>query len=249
MKLNFLIAPDFPPERFAAWHMLNTVLQSRSALHLHLLMPATAQEQAQMLDGGGVDLMYANPFDATALMRRDGYRALARPRGKPDEMVIASALGSPVKRVEDLRRGQRIAVTDNRDVKLIGLRLIEPADLVEADLQWVPADTLQGCARMAVKGEVDAAFFMADTFHRLSRITRSQLQVVIESALDDITHVLLAHPKRGAEAAALLTALVAVGSQASDAEVLEALGMAQGFEAMSEEDAEFMLDLMETLVD
>ena len=29
MTLNFLVAPDFSPERFAGWHMLNTVLQRR----------------------------------------------------------------------------------------------------------------------------------------------------------------------------------------------------------------------------
>ena len=45
MKLNFLIAPDFSPERFAGWHMLNTVLQRRSGLHLHLLTPASAHER------------------------------------------------------------------------------------------------------------------------------------------------------------------------------------------------------------
>lgn len=27
MAHNFLIAPDFSPERFAGWHMFNTLLQ------------------------------------------------------------------------------------------------------------------------------------------------------------------------------------------------------------------------------
>ena len=42
MKLNFLVAPDFAPERFAGWHMLNSLLQSRTGLHMHLMTPATA---------------------------------------------------------------------------------------------------------------------------------------------------------------------------------------------------------------
>ena len=46
MTLNFLVAPDFAPERFAGWHLLNTVLQKRSGLGLHLMTPATAAEQA-----------------------------------------------------------------------------------------------------------------------------------------------------------------------------------------------------------
>ena len=36
MTFNLLIAPDFAPERFAGWHMLNTVLQKKSGLALHL---------------------------------------------------------------------------------------------------------------------------------------------------------------------------------------------------------------------
>ena len=45
MTLNFLIAPDFAPQRFAGWHMLNTTLQRRSGLGLHLLTPASPTEQ------------------------------------------------------------------------------------------------------------------------------------------------------------------------------------------------------------
>ena len=57
MTLNFLIAPDFAPERFAGWHMLNTVLQKKTDLHLHLLTPATAAEQSQLIADGNVDLV------------------------------------------------------------------------------------------------------------------------------------------------------------------------------------------------
>ena len=59
MTLNFLIAPDFAPERFAGWHMLNTTLQRRSGIGLHLLTPASAHEQADLLTAGKADLVYA----------------------------------------------------------------------------------------------------------------------------------------------------------------------------------------------
>lgn len=249
MKLNFLVAPDFPPERFGGWHMLNTLLQSRSGLHLHLLTPATPVEQGELIAAGGVDMIYANPFDASELIRKLGYTAFARPVDKADEMVIACSAKSTATRVEDLRPGCRIAVTDNRDVRLIGLRLLEAADLTEADIHWVLTDTFQGCARLAIKGEVDAAFFMADTYHALSRITRSQLTVLVESALADITHVLLAHSGIAAQVPALLAALAGIGSAPADKEVLEALGTPGGFAPMQEEESEFMLDLMETLLD
>lgn len=249
MPLNVLIAPDFAPDRFGGWHMLNALLQQRSGLHLHLLMPASAQEQAALIDGGTVDLVYANPFDAAELIRQRGFTAFARPIGKADEMVIAAQAGSPLQRVEDLRPGCRVAMANHRDVRLIGLRLLEAADLGEADLQWQVCDSHQAAARRLLKGEADVAFFLAETFHALSRLTRSQLQVLIESALHDITHVLLAHERVAAQVPAIGAALTGVGGSASDREVLEALGIPAGFEPMQAEDAEFMVDLMDTLLD
>ncbi len=250
MKLNLLIAPDFAPERFAGWHLLNTVLQKHSGLALSLLMPASAAEQAQLLADGKVDAVYANPFDAAVLVRDSGYQAVARPIGKPDEMVIVTAASSPMNTVEDLQPGCRIGLTDNKDVKLIGLRLLEPADLTEADVQWQLVDSYQAAARMAIKAEVDASFFLAEAYHSLSRLTKGQLKPLIESKLADITHVLLTHPCMGEEnSAKLCQALLALGDTPEGQSVLDELGMNKGFEAMSEEDAEFMIDLMDTLLD
>ncbi|KAF1702468.1 phosphate/phosphite/phosphonate ABC transporter substrate-binding protein [Pseudoxanthomonas suwonensis] len=250
MTLNLLVAPDFAPDNFPGWYMLGTVLQHRSGTRLHLLMPADAREQAQMLADGLADLVYANPFDATSMIREQGYRAFARPAAHSNEMVIATAAGSPLATVEDLRPGCRIAVTDNRDVRLIGLRLLEPADLTEQDAQWEEVASYQAAARMTLSGQVDAGFFLASAYHALARITRERLKVLVESKLRDISHVLLAHPRVGGDLQPLAQALLAVDpDDAGDAQVLQALGLPRGFEPMELEDAEFMIDLMDTLLD
>ena len=249
MTLNLLIAPDFAPERFAGWHMLNTLLQKKSGLNLHLLTPASATEQAQLIADGKVDAVYANPFDAAAMVRESGYQAIAKPIGKPDEMVIATAANSPAATVEDLKPGCKIALTDNKDVKLIGMRLLEPADLTEADVQWQLVDTYQAAARLAIKGEVDASFFLADAYHSLSRLTKTQLKTLIESRLADITHVLLTHPRMAEQAPRFKEALVGLTGTPDGQPVLDELGISGGFQPMSEEDAEFMIDLMDTLLD
>lgn len=250
MKLNFLIAPDFAPECYSGWYMLSTLLQRRSGIGLHLLMPANSAEQAGLLAGDDVDLVYANPFDAVELVRTQGYRPFARPVGKSDEMVIATWAGSPLRTVEDLRPVHRIALTDNHDVKLIGLRLLEPADLTEADLEWVHFDSYPSVARQVLARQVDVGFFLADAYHSLSRLTRERMQVLIESQLRDITHVLLAHPRVGVDLPMMREAVLGVGSGGkADDEVLQALGLPGGFEPMLEEDVEFMIDLMDTLLD
>ena len=186
MTLNFLIAPDFAPENFAGWHMLNTTLQRRSGIGLHLLTPATAREQNELVESGQADLIYANPFDAVSMIRTHGYIPFARPAHHYDEMVIATGAASEFSRVEDLKPGCRIALTENKDVRLIGLRLLEPADLTEASISWVPVDSYQAAARMAIKGEVDAAFFLASSHASFTRMTRSQLRVLVESAISNI---------------------------------------------------------------
>jgi phosphonate transport system substrate-binding protein len=249
MTFNFLIAPDFAPERFAGWHMLNTLLQRRSGLGLHLLTPASAHEQAELLTSGTVDLVYANPFDAADMIRTHGYVPFARPSQHYDEMVIATGAESGVMTLEDLKPGCHIALTENKDVKLIGLRLLEPADLTEALIEWVPVDSYQAAARRAIKGEIEAAFFLAEAFASLSRLTRGQLRVLVESAISDISHVVLAHPRIAEHLAVVSKALLGVGQEAADADVLDALGLPKGFEAMGQEDAEFMIDLMDTLLD
>ena len=249
MTFNFLIAPGFSPERFAGWHMLNTLLQRRSGIKLHLLTPASPLEQSSLLAGGNVDLVHANPFDAVDMIRQQGYKPFARPAGKSDEMVIATAAGSALQRLEDIRPGSRIALTDNKDVKLFGLRLLEPADLTEALIEWVPVENFQADARLTLKGEVQAGFFLAEAYASLTRMTRGQLRLLVGSRISDISHVVLAHPRMAGDLPRVSQALLGIGSEPADRDVLDALGLPKGFEPMSQEDAEFMIDLMDTLLD
>ncbi len=249
MKCNLLIAPDFPPQSFSGWYMLSTLLQWRSRIGLHLLMPSTPAEQTMLLAEDTVDLIYANPFDAATLVRTHGYRAFARPVGKSNEMVIATAASSPLNSVEDLRSTHRISLTNNHDVKLIGLRLLEPADLTEDSIEWLPADTYQAVARHILSGQADAGFFLASAYHAFSRLTLDRMKPLVESRLRDISHVLLAHPRVGDSLPPIRDALLGIGSGDGDRDVLDALGLPDGFEPMGEEDVEFMIDLMDTLLD
>ncbi|MGE6572206.1 PhnD/SsuA/transferrin family substrate-binding protein [Psychrobacter namhaensis] len=245
---NMLIAPDFSPERFAGWHMFNTLIQKRANLNMHLNIPASHAEQEQVINTGDIQVIYANPFDAATLIREQGYRAVARPIGKSDEMVIAAGANSEINRLEDIQAGATVAMADNRDVKLIGLRLLEAVDIEEADLQWDVTETYQAAARKVIKGDAQAAFFLAEIFHSFSRLTKTQLTVLIESDLADISHVLLI--KDGfSDTQIFMDAILNLHNDDEGKEALTELGMPQGFEAMTEEDAEFMIDLMQTLLD
>lgn len=248
LTYNLLIAPDFSPERFAGWHMFNTLIQKRADIHIHLNMPTSHAEQTALINAGNIDLIYANPFDAATLIREQNYQAFARPVAKSDEMVIVTSIDNTINSLEDLAKGATISMADNRDVKLIGLRLLEAVDLQETDLNWVVTDTYQAAARQVIKGEAQAAFFLAEIFHSLSRLTKAQLLLLIESDLADISHVLLMK-RDTAQAESISQAIVNLGNDDDGKETLNELGIPKGFVTMSEEEAEFMIDLMETLLD
>lgn len=248
MAHNFLIAPDFSPERFAGWHMFNTLLQKRSGQALHLITPASHAEQEESVSKDDVKLIYANPFDAATLIREKGYRAIARPVGKSDEMVIASSAKGDIKTLDDLNAGSIIAMADNRDVKLIGMRLLEAVDLTEQDVTFYIMETYQAAARAVMKDEAQVAFFIAEVYNSLSNLTKSQLNVLIESNIATISHVILVKDDF-AEADDITKVILSLKDDAEGQAVLAELGMPDGFEAMESEDAEFMIDLMETLLD
>lgn len=248
MAYNFLIAPDFSPERFVGWHLLNTLLQKRSDLSLHLSTPASHAEEEKLIEAGDIALIYANPFDAAKMIREQGYKAIARPVGKSDEMVIVSSANGEIKSLDDLQKGTTIAMADNRDVKLIGIRLLEAVDLGEDDVKFDIVDTYQAAARAVITGKADVAFFISEVFHTLSNLTKSQLTKLIESNIATISHVVLV--KEDFEHAdTIKDVLLSLNKDSDGQAVLKELGMNDGFEVMSEEDAEFMIDLMETLLD
>ena len=146
--------------------------------------------------------------------------------------------------------GANAAYEAARDVKLIGLRLLEVADLKEPDIKWNLVENYQAAARLAIKGEVDAAFFLAEAYNSLSGLTRKQMKVLVESKLADITHVFLLNSRISAEdSARFAQALLELKGTPDGQPVLDELGMSGGFEVRAEEDAEFMIDLMDTLLE
>ncbi|MBR3425830.1 MAG: PhnD/SsuA/transferrin family substrate-binding protein [Neisseriaceae bacterium] len=246
---NLLIAPDFPPEHFGGWHIFNTTLQRDTDNNIHLLTPHSAEEQQQMLEQNQVDIIYANPFDAASLIRDKNFLPVVKPVKNPDEMVIAAGSASGLAKLTDLKKGMKIAITNNRDVKLIGLRLLEAANLTEADLEWVEVPSFQAAARHAIQGKADAAFFVASSFHSLSEMTKNQMAVLIESHITDITHVILMHPEQSEFLPTVRQSIINMKDTDAGRRVLSELNMPDGFEELTEEETEFMIDLMETLLD
>ena len=95
MTLKLTVSPDFSPDRIGSWYLFNTWLQRRLGIGIHLDLYDGFAQQRRAIADDGVDLIYANPYDAAMLVRAKGFTAVARPVGVQDEAIIAVAAAHP----------------------------------------------------------------------------------------------------------------------------------------------------------
>lgn len=249
MSVNFLIAPDFPPEYFAGWHFMNARLQKMLDVNIHLLLPANSTEEQKEIDQGRVDIIYANPFDAAKLIRELGYLAVVQPVNVYDEIVIATSANFPIKKLADVRKGMTVLATEYYDVKLLALRLLESVDIEEKDLIWKKSDSFAAIANGLIKKRAHIGLFLASAYKKLTNFTRSNLTTLIESKIQDLHHVVLIHPRQVAMLEMLQRVFCTLNQSEDGQAILNDLGLEEGFSIMSQEEIELLIDIIETLRD
>jgi len=248
MTHQMTVSPDFTPEHISGWYIFNTWFQKKLGTGIHLELYDDFESQRRAIDNDEVDLIYANPYDASMLVREKGFRALARPTGKSDEAIIAVSADSPARVIEDLQSGTRLVSTADPDINMIGMIMLEPADLdvvaMQAGMKQV--DSYPLVAQKLLRGEADVGFFLKEAYQDLAQLTRRNLRVLIESQIDVIHHALLVGPSLESRYGEIHDALIKMGDDAKSHGVLQAMGF-DAWESISEEDVEFMIDLMDTL--
>jgi phosphonate transport system substrate-binding protein len=246
MSYVLSVSPDFAPAQIANWFTFNVWLQKElgTAISLRLFDDFDAQHLAIAEDG--IDLIYANPFDASLLVRAKRFEAIAAPAGKCDEVVIAVAADSAIECIEDLKPGTRIAVTRDPGVNLIGMIMLEPAELDGATTRTTRLATWVQVMKSLLHGESDAAFFLKDAFDELSQLAKRRMRVLVTSQIGVIRHVLLAGPKAAPIREPLCRALRDMGTAPRGRGILDDFGF-PGWEPQGSEDTECMIDLMDSL--
>lgn len=242
------VSPDFSPEHIAGWFVFNTWLQKKLGVRIHLELYDDFESQRAAIERNEIDIIYANPFDASRLVREKGFKAIAVVKGKCDEVVVAAAEESGIRSVEDLKPGARLAVTRDPDVNLIGMILLEPADLSRDTTSTQQVATYVLVAKALLQGRADAGFFLKEAFDDLSQVIRRGLVQLVASQISVVRHVMLVGPGAAELAAPMRDALVGMSTEVPQGvRALEAMGL-DGWEVQSEEETEFMIDLMDTLV-
>lgn len=242
----FTVSPDFTPEHLSGWFIFNTWLQRATDMHLHLQIYDDFQSLHKAIEADQVDLIYANPYDAAMLVREKGFKPLARPAGKPDEALIAVNASSPYQRVEDLQPGARIATTEDPDVHLMGMIMLEPANLDAGSVNLVPCDAYVLVAKELVKKTSDAGIFLLEAFDDMTSVIRNQLRVLVSSQIQVVHHALLVGPRLAEHHGRMVDVLLNMHNCDKGKGVLDALKFSN-WERVDDEEMEFMIDLMDAL--
>lgn len=246
MTYNLAISPDFKPDLISDWFIFNTWLQKKVNIAMHLELHHDFQEQHAAIESNKVDLIYANPYDISRLVRDEGFIAIAKPSQKPDEAVIARKLEKDIKDVTDLSAPLTIAQTSSLDVNTIGMIMLEPADISVDDININSCANYIGVAKQLLRGEADIGFFLADAFNDLSSLVKSQLKPIISSKIHLIHHAFLVGPEAKEHVDAIRSSLLSMNQDEGGSVILSGLGFSS-WEVMEQEDAEFMIDLIDTL--
>jgi phosphonate transport system substrate-binding protein len=247
MTYQITVSPDFAPEAVAGWYIFNTWLQKQLGENIHLDLFNDFESQRQAIYDNQIDIIYANPFDASMLIREKGFTALVRPIGKQDEVVVAVNAQYPATCVEDLAPGLRLASTDDPDVHLVGMIMLEPADINADNIKRNVVDSYVIVAKQLLRNEAEVGFFLKEAYNNLSNFTKGQLKILVESQISIIHHLFLVGPRLTDKQAQIQDCMLQMTNDPKGRGVLESLGFS-GWETVEEEDAEFMIDLMDTLV-
>ena len=246
MSFQFTVSPDFTPDHISGWYIFNTWLQHQTDSAIHLEMYNDFHDQREAIKVDNVDLIYANPFDAAMLVREKGFKPLVKPVGESDEAIVAVHADNHVEDVEHLQAGVRVAVTEDPDVHMMGMIMLEPGDLDASNVEIVDSDTYVLVAKHLLKNEADVGIFLAEAYDDLSNMIKKQLRILVRSQISVIHHSLMIGPRLIEQRENITNILVNMHNDAKGKGVLESLNFQQ-WEVVDDEEMEFMIDLMDTL--
>ncbi len=247
MTRHFAISPDVHARDITDWFLLNTRIQRLTSEPFRATTYDDFADLHAAYAAGEVDLVFANAADTATLVRDHGYLPIAGPAGVGDEAAVVVSEDSRLQVLEDARGGLTVAATDAPDVERICRILLEPADVGPDQIALTLKRNYVLVAKALITGEADAGFFLQAAFDELSGGVRSRLRPLIASQIYVVRHCLLAAPSITHLIEPILTGLLAMPVTDADEALLAGLGAPQGWQAMTLDDTQFMIDLMDAL--
>jgi len=246
MPYMFTVSPDFSPDHLSGWYIFNTWLQRTLQETIHLEMYNDFKSQRAAIQNDQIDLIYANPFDAAMLVREKGFLPLVKPEGISDEAIIAVNVENHINDLLQFKPGLRVGFTEDPDVHMMGMIMLEPADLDSGNISLTTYDSYVLVAKHLLNKNIDAGIFLAEAYDDLSNIIKNQMKILVRSQISVIHHALMIGPKWLNKQKDLQNVLTNMTADLKGKGVITSLGFT-GWTIVDEEEMEFMIDLMDTL--
>ncbi len=246
MSFFFTVSPDFTPDHLSGWYIFNTWLQKQTNTAIHMEMYDNFQSQRDAIQDNKIDLIYANPYDAAMLVREKGFLPLVKASNASDEAIIAVNAKNAINNVANLEAGIKVAFTEDPDVHMMGMIMLEPGDLNTTNITPVLSHTYVLVAKHLLKGDADIGIFLAESYDDLSNMIKKQLRVLVRSQISVIHHSLMIGPKLLDKRDEIQKTLINMNLVEKGEGVLNSLGFS-AWEKVEDDEMEFMIDLMDTL--
>ncbi|NOY62271.1 MAG: phosphate/phosphite/phosphonate ABC transporter substrate-binding protein [Gammaproteobacteria bacterium] len=248
MPYIFSISPDVNPSHITGWFIFNTWLQKTLGEPIHLELYSDFASQRKAIVENKIDLIYSNPYDAAMLVRKKAFTPIAYPENRPDEAVIAVRADNPAQTVEELSAGIRAASTNDPDVHMMCMIMLEPAELDRHNVTTERCKSYIIVAKSLLKGDADIGFFLDEAYNDLSNVVKKGLRPLISSNIYVFHHALMVGPRLAHKRDEILSALLSMGENEKGRGVLRDIAFS-GWIEEDHEDMEFMIDVIDTLVD
>lgn len=235
-RLNF-IASMQTSAQLSGWYLLNTYLQRRlqHAIHLEQL-PAGHDITTE-----NVDLLFAKPFEACAMISRRDYIPLLRPVGEADEVVIVMRADDG-RALQDLSAPQVVTASQGSFVYLLGRFLCDENELDSSTFQYTFAGNEIKALQMLLKSQADVLFMLKKTYHGLSGLTRKSTRVADESDTQFAFHLFCIHNRIAELREPLVNVLTGMDTDEQGQGVLKDIQIG-GWCAPEEGDVRMLLDI------
>lgn len=237
-KLNFVASLQIGAQ-LSGWYLLNTYLQRRLQQAIHFEQLPAGKELGQE----PVDILFAKPFEACAMIKRRGFIPLLRPSGDADEVTIVMRADDP-RPLEELGQIQAVTASQGSFVYLLGRFLCDENGLDSSRFTQHFAGNEIKALQMLLKQQADVLFMLKKTYHGLSSLTRSNTRVVDESDTQFAFHLLCIDPHIAAQRDALNQVFLAMGDDEQGRQILKDIQM-DGWSVPQEGELGMLMQLYE----
>ncbi|NOQ16588.1 MAG: PhnD/SsuA/transferrin family substrate-binding protein [Methyloprofundus sp.] len=212
-KLNF-VASLQTGQQLTGWYLFNTYLQRRMQKAIHF-------DQAQdMLNEASVDILFAKPFEACAMIKKRGFIPIMRPIAEADEVVILTRADDD-RTLEDFKGASVVTASENSFVYILGRFLCDENEVDSTTFNFTFSGNEIKSLQMLIRKKADLLFMLKKTYEGLSSFSKKNVRKLDESATDFAFHLFSIAPNLKEEGKTLHTILAEMADDEKGKRILE----------------------------